>query len=65
MKSGKIKKSFDKKLEKRNIIQFQERTYFWEDKGRCIERMDNNIQKDEKNYFYKAYDAKNVIKVNF
>lgn len=64
MKSGKIKKTFDKKIQRRNIIQFRQRTFFWEDKGRSIERMDNIVPKNEKHYFYKAYDAKNMIKVN-
>ena len=64
LKSGKIKKSFNKALKRRNIIHFKKRTFFWEDKGRVIERMDNKIPKDEKHYFYKTYEAKNMIKVS-
>ena len=62
-KSGKIKKSFEKTLNRRNIVSFNKRTFFWEDKGRYIERMEADLPKDEKHYFYKAYDAKNVMKV--
>lgn len=63
MVSGKIKKHIDKNLNKRNIIQFASRLFVWEDRGRMIERLETPIQKDEKLFFYKAYDAKNVIKL--
>lgn len=63
IKTGKIKKHEDRRLNKRNIIQFNDRIFFWDDKGRTIERLETPIAKDEKQFFYKAYDAKNVIKV--
>lgn len=65
LKSGKVRKHIDKKYSKRNIIQYDKRLFFWEDRGRSIERLETPISKDEKNFFYKAYDAKNVIKVSF
>jgi UDP-3-O-acyl-N-acetylglucosamine deacetylase len=63
MLSGKITKHIDRNLYKRNIIQFSNRIFIWEDKGRVIERLEYPIQKGEKSFFYKAYDAKNIIKL--
>ena len=63
LKSGKIKKQYDKRFATRNIIPYNERIFFWEDRGRTIERLDIPILKDEKTFFYKVYDAKNAIKL--
>lgn len=63
LKSGKIKKQYDKRFAIRNIIPYSDKIYFWEDRGRTIERLDTPIAKDEKQFFYKVYDAKNAIKL--
>jgi len=63
LKSGKIKKQYDKRFAIRNIIPYQDKIFFWEDRGRVIERLDIPIAKDEKQFFYKVYDAKNAIKL--
>lgn len=64
LKSSSMNRPFPKQLKKRNIIEFDNRIFFWEDKGRAIDRLEHTI-KNEKTYFYKAYDAKNAIKVGF
>lgn len=63
LKSGKIKKQYDKRFAVRNIIPYRDKIFFWEDRGRTIERLDIPIAKDEKQFFYKVYDAKNAIKL--
>jgi hypothetical protein len=64
-KSGKIKMSSDKMLKKRNIIYFKNRLFFWEDRGRYIERLESPIAKDESTFFHRVYEAKNTIKVHY
>mmetsp|Transcript_12932 Transcript_12932/g.14848 ORF Transcript_12932/g.14848 Transcript_12932/m.14848 type:complete len:242 (+) Transcript_12932:1773-2498(+) len=63
MKTGKIKKSVEKRYAIRNVIPYVDRLFFWEDRGRVIERLEIPIQKDEKTLLHKVYDAKNNIKL--
>lgn len=63
LKSGKIRKHHESNYGKRNIIKFKNRMFFWEDNGRTIDRVECSIKKEERAYFYKAYDAKNIIKM--
>ena len=63
LKSSKVRNHKETNYGTRNIIKFAERLFFWEDKGRSIDRVECSVKKDEKTFFYKAYDAKNVIKM--
>ena len=63
LKSLKVKKHHEANFKTRNIIKFADRIFIWEDKGRGIDRIECSVKKDEKTFFYKAYDAKNVIKM--
>lgn len=63
LKASKIRKHHEANYKNRNVIRFADRMFFWEDKGRLIERLEASIKKDEKTYFYKAYEAKNIIKM--
>jgi len=63
LKSSKIRKHYEANYHRRNIVRFADRLFFWEDKGRSIERLECTIKKEEKTYLYKVYDAKNVIKM--
>ena len=64
LKSGIIRKELEWNYSKRNVIHFKDVIFFWEDYGRSIERIDLPVKKEEKEFFYKCYDAKNSLKVN-
>ena len=44
LKSSKTRRNQEASYKQRNIVRFKDKMFFWEDKGRFIDRMESNIK---------------------